>query len=482
MLPTYLPFNSARVLVVGDIILDRYWSGPTQRVSPEAPVPVVRINQIEERPGGAGNVALNVASLGAKASLMGLTGTDEASNTLENGLNQVGVECYFSRLEDFPTITKLRVLSQHQQLIRLDFETTAIELDVESLHENYQQQIKDVDVVILSDYAKGCLTNVERLINVAKEAGKKVIVDPKGNDFFKYRNATLITPNYGEFTAVVGECRDVDEIVRKGKVLCKELNLEALLVTRGEHGMTLLQQGEEPVHLPARAAEVFDVTGAGDTVIATLATTIAAGGTLVHATALANTAAGLVVAKLGAASVSLEELHTALHEPREEDTGIQTEESMADQMAAARLRGETIVMTNGCFDILHAGHISYLEKARALGDRLIIAVNDDASVKRLKGESRPLNSLDDRMTVLAALSCVDWVVPFSEDTPERLISRLLPDVLVKGGDYKPEEIAGGQQVTGNGGKVIVLDFLDGYSTTKLIESAQDQGKNKEKSK
>lgn len=472
MLPTYLPFDCARVLVIGDIILDRYWSGPTQRVSPEAPVPVVRIEKIEERPGGAGNVALNVASLGAKATLLGLTGKDEASNTLKSELNKLGVECHFSQLVDFPTITKLRVLSQHQQLIRLDFESTSIEFDVEDLIENYQKQLKETDVVILSDYAKGCLSDVGKLIDLAKQAGKKVIVDPKGSDFEKYKNATLMTPNYGEFTAVVGDCRGVEEIVSKGMTLCKELNLEALLITRGENGMTLLQQNEEPVHLPARAAEVFDVTGAGDTVIATLATTVAAGGSLVHATALANTAAELVVAKLGAASVTLEELHTALHEPRAEDTGIQDEESMADQMAAARLRGETIVMTNGCFDILHAGHISYLEKARALGDRLIIAVNDDDSVKRLKGETRPLNPLEDRMKVLEALSCVDWVVPFSEDTPERLISRLLPDILVKGGDYKPEEIAGGKQVSDNGGKVIVLDFLDGYSTTKLIAAAQ----------
>ncbi len=474
MFSTYLPFDSARVLVVGDVILDRYWSGPTQRVSPEAPVPVVRINHIEERPGGAGNVALNVVSLGAKASLMGLTGTDDASETLKTGLNQRGVECHFSQLTDFPTITKLRVLSQHQQLIRLDFESTSINPNVDELIEEYQKRLKETDVVILSDYAKGCLSDIERLIELARQDGKKVIVDPKGNDFYKYRNANLITPNFGEFTAVVGECRSDEEIINKGLVLCKELSLEALLITRSEHGMTLLQQGEEPVHFPARAAEVFDVTGAGDTVIATLATTMAAGGSLVHATALANTAAGLVVAKLGAASVTLEELHTALHEPREEDTGIQSEDALVEQINAARLRGETIVMTNGCFDLLHAGHISYLEKARALGDRLIIAVNDDASVQRLKGECRPLNSLDDRMKVLAALSCVDWVVPFSEDTPERLISRLLPDILVKGGDYKAEEIVGGKQVLDNGGKVIVLDFLDGYSTTSLIEAARNK--------
>ncbi|MFK8068164.1 MAG: bifunctional D-glycero-beta-D-manno-heptose-7-phosphate kinase/D-glycero-beta-D-manno-heptose 1-phosphate adenylyltransferase HldE [Gammaproteobacteria bacterium] len=479
MLSTYLPFESSRILVVGDIILDRYWSGPTERVSPEAPVPVVRIEKIEERPGGAGNVALNIASLGANASLMGLTGKDEASGTLEHALGQSGVNCYFSQLSDYPTITKLRVLSQHQQLIRLDFESTSLKFDQKKLIKKYRQLLEKVDVVILSDYAKGCLTNVEELIEIASKVDKKVIVDPKGNDFQKYKNATLITPNFGEFTAVVGECQDVEEIVTKGNVLCKNLNLEALLVTRGEHGMTLIQPAEEPAHFPARAAEVFDVTGAGDTVIATLATALAAGGTFSHATALANTAAGLVVAKLGTASVTLEELHTALHEPRKEDTGTIDEEQMVDQMQAARLRGETIVMTNGCFDILHAGHISYLEKARSLGDRLIIAVNDDASVQRLKGESRPLNNLNDRMKVLEALSCVDWVVPFSEDTPERLISNLLPDILVKGGDYKPEEIAGGKQVSENGGKVIVLDFLDGYSTTKLIETAQkNQGEDK----
>ncbi len=468
-----MPFDSARVLVVGDIILDRYWSGPTQRVSPEAPVPVVRINRIEERPGGAGNVALNVASLGAGVSLLGLTGDDEAADTLDQKLKQAGVECHFSRYAAFPTITKLRILSQHQQLIRLDFEATSIEFDGSRLIEQYKQQLEDADVVILSDYAKGCLKDVEKLIRLAKGAGKKVIVDPKGNDFNRYRGATLITPNLGEFVAVVGDCQDEDEIIDKGETLCRDLELDALLVTRGEQGMTLLQQKEAPVHLPARAAEVFDVTGAGDTVIATLATTLAAGGSLIHATALANTAAGLVVAKLGAASVTPEELHRTLHEPREEDTGILDEESLLEQIARARLRGETIVMTNGCFDILHAGHIHYLQQAREMGDRLIVAVNDDDSVKRLKGDSRPLNRLEDRMQVLSALASVDWVVPFQEDTPERLISHILPDILVKGGDYSPEEIAGGKQVIENGGKVIVLDFLEGYSTTKLIESVRE---------
>ena len=476
MQPTSLPFNSARVLVVGDIILDRYWSGQTHRISPEAPVPVVRVNEVEERPGGAGNVALNVASLGAHAVLMGMTGTDDAASNLQAALDKLGVQCRFLRHKDFPTITKLRVLSQHQQLIRLDFESNTPEFDLQALKNEFNDILAEIDVVVLSDYAKGCLTDVSDLIDMARKARKPVIVDPKGRDFTKYRNASLITPNFGEFTAIVGDCANDEEIIIKGRELCNELNLEALLVTRGEQGMTLIQQTEDAVHLPARAAEVYDVTGAGDTVIATLATTLAAGGSLLHATALANTAAGLVVAKLGAASVTVEELHSALHEPREEDAGIVTEDQLAVQIQAARLRGETLVLTNGCFDILHAGHISYLEKARDLGDRLIIAVNDDASVKRLKGEERPINTLQDRMTVLNALGCVDWVVPFSEDTPERLIARLLPNILVKGGDYTVEQIAGAQQVIASGGKVIILDFLDGYSTTKLIQTAKGEGK------
>lgn len=485
MQPNTTSYHQARLLVVGDIILDRYWSGPTNRVSPEAPVPVVRINEVEERPGGAGNVALNVASLGAQCVLMGVTGDDESANLLEQELAKSGVTCCFMKAEHYPTITKLRVLSQHQQLIRLDFESSQMDADLAPMHTAFKEQLTQTDLVILSDYAKGCLQSVSELIDLCREAGKPVVVDPKGSDFSKYRGATLITPNYGEFTAIVGTCKDDEEIVSKALHLCQSLELKAILVTRGEHGMTLVDQQGHALHLPAQAAEVFDVTGAGDTVIATLATVLAAGGDLSQATALANTAAGLVVAKLGAASITSQELHRAHHTAgqkgqlpdhlRSDESGVMTESRLHALVDEARLRGERIVMTNGCFDILHPGHVSYLQEARKLGDRLIVAVNDDASVQRLKGETRPINTLSDRMTILAALASVDWVVPFSEDTPARLIGEVLPEILVKGGDYTVEQIAGAEAVIKNGGEVIILNFVDGYSTTKLIAQAKDAG-------
>ncbi len=481
MQPNTTSYHQARILVVGDIILDRYWSGPTHRVSPEAPVPVVRINEVEERPGGAGNVALNVASLGASCTLMGITGEDESASSLENELNKSGVTCRFIKDKKYPTITKLRVLSQHQQLIRLDFESSQMDVDLNLLREAFEAELQNVDLVILSDYAKGCLVNVSDLIDLCVAANKPVVVDPKGSDFSKYRNATLITPNLGEFTAIAGQFKNDQELVEKALNLCQEINLKAILVTRGEHGMTLVDQHGHALHLPAQAAEVFDVTGAGDTVIATLATVIAAGGELAQATALANTAAGLVVAKLGAASVTSQELHRAHYHATklsDHENGLVDETQLCQLVDEAHLRGEKIVMTNGCFDILHPGHVHYLKEARALGDRLIIAVNSDESVSRLKGPSRPLNSLNDRMTILESLGCVDWVVPFTEDTPERLISKVLPDVLVKGGDYTADQVAGGKQVVANGGRVEILNFVDGYSTTKLIESVT-KSQNKE---
>jgi D-beta-D-heptose 7-phosphate kinase/D-beta-D-heptose 1-phosphate adenosyltransferase len=463
-------FNSARVLVAGDIMLDRYWFGTTTRISPEAPVPVVRVEAMEERPGGAANVAMNVVSLGAQATLLGITGADEAAESLERQLALRGVECVWSRPAGFTTVTKLRVLSQHQQLIRLDFEEPVQPSTNSDLLENFKARLHIADVVVLSDYAKGCLQDPAAFIARAREAGKPVIVDPKSADFSRYRGATLVTPNLKEFQMVAGNCADESALVEKARELCEQFDLSALLVTRGEHGMTLVPRTQEPVHLPARAREVFDVTGAGDTVVAVLAASLAAGHDLVHATALANTAAGIVVGKLGAATVTLDELHAALHEPVEDVSIVLDEESLLAQARAARLRGETIVMTNGCFDILHAGHIHYLTEAKKLGDRLIVAVNDDASVARLKGPSRPVNPLEQRMAVLAGLKAVDWVVPFSEDTPQRLICRVLPDVLVKGGDYTPEQVAGGDCVVAAGGKVRILNFVEGCSSSKIIES------------
>ncbi|MNZ63882.1 Bifunctional protein HldE [compost metagenome] len=467
-------FDQAPVLVVGDVMLDRYWHGATSRISPEAPVPVVRVEQHEDRPGGAANVALNLAALGAPAFLVGVTGADEAADCLSDRLNAVGVQTRFQRIAGQPTIVKLRVMSRHQQLLRVDFEepfttdAVALTADVEAL-------LDQVRVLVLSDYGKGALKNHQALIQAARKRGIPVLADPKGKDFAIYRGASLITPNLSEFEAIVGGCKDEAELVAKGQKLMSELELGALLVTRGEHGMTLLRPGQTELHLPARAREVFDVTGAGDTVISTLAGALAAGEDLPQAVALANLAAGIVVGKLGTAAISAPELRRAVQREQGSERGVLGLEQLLLAIEDARAHGEKIVFTNGCFDILHAGHVAYLEQARQQGDRLIVAVNDDASVTRLKGAGRPINSVDRRMAVLAGLGAVDWVVSFSEDTPERLLRQVLPDVLVKGGDYGVDQVVGAEIVTANGGEVRVLDLVANSSTTMIVEKIRQKG-------
>ncbi|GAA6206308.1 MULTISPECIES: bifunctional D-glycero-beta-D-manno-heptose-7-phosphate kinase/D-glycero-beta-D-manno-heptose 1-phosphate adenylyltransferase HldE [Thalassotalea] len=463
-------FNQASVLVVGDIMLDRYWYGPTQRISPEAPVPVVKINQDEDRPGGAANVALNIASLGGKVTLAGITGNDEAATTLEKHLKAMNVACKFDRINEIPTITKLRVMSRNQQLIRLDFEESMSSVDKTNLVNNVEALVAEHDVILLSDYAKGTLSEVQQLIRIANKHHVPVIVDPKGTDFSRYKGATIITPNLSEFEAVVGDCKDEATIVEKGLNLLKDLDLASMLVTRSEQGMTLLRHDHEEFHLPTQAKEVYDVTGAGDTVIATLALAIAAKADFPQASALANIAAGIVVGKLGTSTVSEAELQNALATGQESGFGVLTEDQLKIAVTMAQARGEKIVMTNGCFDILHAGHVSYLANAAELGTRLIVAVNDDASVTRLKGVGRPVNPVDRRMAVLSGLGAVDWVVSFTEDTPQRLIANILPNILVKGGDYQVSEIAGGEEVIAAGGEVKVLNFEEGISTTEIINT------------
>lgn len=467
-------FDKARVLVVGDIMLDRYWYGPTQRISPEAPVPVVKIQQDEDRPGGAANVALNIASLNGNVTLAGITGEDEASSTLKTHLSAMNIDCQFLQSSAHPTITKLRVLSRNQQLLRLDFEESFAEIDKQPLIEQTKALVANHDLLLLSDYDKGTLSDVQALIKAANEHNVPVLVDPKGTDFARYRGATLITPNLSEFEAVVGHCKTEAEIVSKGQALLKELDLTAMLVTRSEQGMTLLRHGHEEFHLPTQAREVYDVTGAGDTVIATLALAIAANADFTQASALANIAAGIVVGKLGTSTVSEAELSAELTSGQESGFGVLSEEQLKIAVELAQARGENIIMTNGCFDILHAGHVSYLNTAKTLGSRLIVAVNNDASVTRLKGVGRPVNPVDRRMAVLAGLGAVDWVVPFSEDTPQRLIANILPNTLVKGGDYKVEDIAGGAEVIAAGGDVKVLNFEDGISTTKIINAIRQE--------
>ncbi len=461
-------FDTTRVLILGDVMLDRYWHGPTARISPEAPVPVVKVEAVEERPGGGANVAVNIAALGGGARVLGVTGADEAGSALEARLERQGVACDFVRLQGQSTITKLRVLSRHQQLLRLDFEDGFPNFRPEEMKRRFEECFSEHQVLVLSDYGKGALRGVQDYIQQARSAGVPVLVDPKGRDFTRYRGATLITPNLAELEAVVGAWREEAEMVAKGMELLRELELEALLITRGEHGMSLLRHDEEPLHLPARARDVYDVTGAGDTVIAALAAGLAADMDLPSATVLANMAAGIVVGKLGTASVTVSELRRFRYQHDEPVQGVLHEEQLLSVVDDAKAHGETIVMTNGCFDILHAGHVTYLEQSRRLGNRLIVAVNDDASVRRLKGESRPVNTLERRMQVLAGLAAVDWVVPFYEDTPERLICRVKPDYLVKGGDNDPHKIPGNHCVWEAGGQVVVMDYIENCSTTGTI--------------
>lgn len=461
-------FSKARVLVVGDLMLDRYWHGPTSRISPEAPVPVVHVRDIEERPGGAGNVALNIARLGAYCTVLGLTGDDDAANVLEKHLRQAGVRTDFVRLPENATVTKLRVISRHQQLIRLDFEDGFIGQDVSAEEVEFAQLLEQHDVVVCSDYGKGSLRSVQSLIALCRERQIPVLVDPKGADFDKYAGATLVTPNLVEFEAVVGRCADQGELVEKALQLCDQCGFDALLITRSEHGMTLIPSDGEVFHLPTVAREVYDVTGAGDTVISTLAAALAAGDEEHNAVALANMAAGIVVGKLGTASVSTDELYQEIHKHIAVQRGVVSEQELITAISQCRQRGETIVMTNGCFDILHAGHVTYLQQAREQGDRLIVAVNVDQTVRKLKGEDRPVNPLDHRMRMLAALECVDWVLPFEEDTPTRLICEVLPDILVKGGDNDPSRIPGGECVRAKGGEVRILAYVEGVSTTEII--------------
>ena len=463
-------FSQAKVLIVGDLMLDRYWSGGTGRISPEAPVPVVNVSGSEDRPGGAANVAVNVATVGAKVTLLGMCGHDENARILKEKLSSFDINCEFFEVPERDTITKLRVMSRNQQLLRLDFEKSFADVDKSALLTTFNQALDDVDIVILSDYAKGCLSDPQSLIRAAKQKGKKVIVDPKGSDFEKYANATLITPNVSELYAVVGEQDNEQSLVASAQSLKASLSLDGLLLTRSEDGMTLFETGEDEFHLPAKAKEVYDVTGAGDTVVSTLAVALASRLPMQAACVLANLAASVVVGKLGTSTVTNTELALAVGEQSVHlDGGVMSEEQLAIAMRASKSRGERIVMTNGCFDILHSGHVSYLEEAAQLGDRLIVAVNTDRSVTELKGPGRPVNNVNRRMAVLAGLSAVDWVVPFEEDTPQRLIARLLPDILVKGGDYKIEDIAGGKEVIENGGEVKVLTFEDGVSTTGIIE-------------
>lgn len=479
-LPPLPPFGPVRVLVVGDVMLDRYCEGQANRISPEAPVPAVRVHREFDRLGGAANVALNVKTLGAQCALLGTVGRDPSGQSVAKMLAAMGIDNLLQIDEEGITTQKLRVLARGQQMIRLDFEERASDAAAKAVETAFESACKNADIVVLSDYAKGSLQYCKAMIATAQRLGKPVVVDPKGTDFSKYQGATLLTPNLSEFSAVTGECQDDGQIASRAQALCESFQLKAILVTRSEKGMSLIElnkatpQRTDPaqiLHLPTAAKEVFDVTGAGDTVVATLAAALGAGMNLQQATTLSNVAAGIAVAKVGTAAVTSQELQEQLSATNKGSSAhkLCSAQQLIAEVAQLKAMGKTVVMTNGCFDILHPGHIEYLERARALGDVLVLALNSDRSVRQLKGEGRPVNPMPTRARMLSALSCVDKVTEFDEETPEALISSVLPSILVKGGDYKIEQIAGAKQVQAAGGQVLVLDFLEGHSTTNLIE-------------
>lgn len=463
-------YATANVAVIGDIMLDRYFYGDVERISPEAPVPVVHVKREEQLPGGAANVAVNLASLGAKASLAGIVGNDNAGDQLLTQLQSIGVKCGFHRSAN-DTIVKTRVMGGQQQLLRMDFEEAFSSEEWSGLWSVAQQNIAAANVVVLSDYNKGTLSHCQKVIRYAVEKAIPVIVDPKGTDFTKYACADLLTPNLSEFLAVVGTVNSEHEMEEKAQALISHLNIGALLVTRSEKGMTLFRANHEPFHLPAITKEVADVTGAGDTVIATIAASLSSGADLESAVALSNIAASIVVGKVGTTAVTAPELEVEFHQYHQSQ-GMLTNEQLSLAVRLAKQRGEKVVFTNGCFDILHAGHVTYLEQARALGDRLVVAINSDDSVTALKGEGRPINSVDRRLAVLQGLESTDWVTMFDGDTPEELLTVLEPDILVKGGDYSEEQVVGKEIVRAYGGEVKVMSMVPGCSTTNIINKAR----------
>jgi D-beta-D-heptose 7-phosphate kinase/D-beta-D-heptose 1-phosphate adenosyltransferase len=417
-------------------------------------------------------VALNVVSLGARCTLIGAVGDDEAGRTLEATLTAAGVVCDFLVVPDWPTILKLRVLSQKQQLLRTDFEAPLRPAQIGDLAGRLAKRLNDASVVILQDYDKGTLTDPGALLTAATAAGVPVVVDPKFKPFARYAGASILKPNRMEFERAVGPWQDDDELLAKAEAVAREHRIESLVITRGGEGNTVVNADGSHRHIPALPVDVYDETGAGDTSAAALGVARALGWPAEDCARIANLASGLVVGKTGTSVVTGPELAAALARDQRVDRGVMSTSQLSDSVHLARMAGEKVVFTNGCFDILHAGHVAYLEEARALGDRLIVAVNDDASVTRLKGPGRPVNPLEQRLRVLSGLSAVDWVVGFQEDTPESLLEVLKPDVLVKGGDYGVDEVVGAGIVRAAGGEVRVLSLVEDCSTTAIVDRIQ----------
>lgn len=471
-------FNNAHALVVGDLMLDRYIWGQVDRISPEAPVPVVRVRQVSESAGGAGNVVINLSRLGCKASLVGTVGSDAERAPLLTCLSDHGI-CIEGvvAFNDRATTVKTRVIGGHQQMLRLDSEDGGAlsEGHIRRLLQAINSQFDNpISVVILSDYGKGVLSNFlcQEIIRLSRLKGIPVLVDPKGCDYRKYAGATAIAPNRAELARVTTTpVEDLETLFEQGETLRSALGLDFITLTLSELGIALLEPAGR-LRFPALAREVFDVSGAGDTVIATMAASLTAGLHLHDTVQLANLAAGIVVGKLGTAPITREELLAALTLEREQGANkICPQGELLNRVARWRIAGERIVFTNGCFDILHAGHVNLLYSARREGDRLIVGLNTDRSVTLLKGPTRPVVREHERAKVLAALASVDAVALFDETTPLHLIKLIRPDVLVKGGDYTEDQVVGSAEVHSWGGKVTLVPLMEGQSTTEVIRRA-----------
>ena len=470
-------WHNVRVLVVGDVMLDKYIWGDVQRISPEAPVPVVRATWHNERPGGAANVAMNLAGLGACVTVAGFGGGDTEQERLESMLAEAGVEPALSAVEAIPTTTKLRIFSGNQQMMRLDTEAAPSPSNAAyaELLKSVSTSLPNADIVVLSDYAKGVLTEVvcRFIIAEAGKLGVPVLVDPKQRDFSRYHGATTVCPNLKELAAATGEpFSDIDRVLAAGHAMLASLDMEFMVVTLGDKGIAVLRKNSR-LHAPAVVRQLYDVSGAGDTVMAVLALALACQVEIETAAQLANLAAGIVVNKVGTVPIQREELLGALSQ----ELALHLEEKilplkrLLSRVATWRSAGDSVVLTNGCFDILHIGHISLLEQARRKGDRLIVALNSDASVRQIKGPLRPIVGEHERARILAALSAVDAVIVFNESTPLTLIEAIRPDVLVKGGDYREEAVVGAREVRAWGGRVELIPLVEGISTTQLIARA-----------
>ena len=466
------PVAGVHVLVVGDVMLDRYIHGRTDRLSQEAPVPIVQIDGSEDRLGGAANVALNVVSLGGRCTLVGVVGDDPSGRAIADLLAGAGIEADLVVVPGWRTTLKERIVSRQKQLLRMDFELPLATEAAEEVARRTANHVGATNAVIVEDYDKGALAKPQRIVDAAKHHAVPVIADPKFKPFTEYRGVQVLKPNRREFLEALGHWPDERELREVGCAKVRECGVGAIALTQGADGLTLFQANGDMLHLPATRVDLYDSTGAGDTVAATLGVCTALQWPLAESVRAANVAGGVVCAKFGTATVTVAELNRAIHDHgrRERDAPPSLpRRRVADAVAGARRRGERIVFTNGCFDILHAGHVGYLNEASQLGDRLVVAVNDDDSMQRLKGEKRPINRLEQRMRVLEGLTAVDWVVPFSEDTPEALIAELRPDVLVKGGDYTIDEVVGADLVRGYGGDVRVLSFFEDCSTSSIVE-------------